>query len=177
MTTMSCTICVDRDSLLRKSPSYVEKHSRRATVTDSDDSELAATLGTRIDSSNVSPISDTERISSSIAHLSDAENESIAQSVKECLRSHAYRELRSLSCEFCNGIVTLRGEVTTYFNKQLAQESVRRLASVEVIINAVAVLATNQSDPCPSMLSEDSRSFPKENQMASQMLGDETCCH
>jgi len=149
---MSSTICVDHDSTLRESPSYVEKYSRRATVAEAADSELAASLGTRIDSSNVSPISATEQISSSRAHLSNAENESIAQSVKECLRSHAYRELRSLSCEFCNGIVTLRGEVTTYFNKQLAQESVRRLAGVEVIINAVAVLATNQSDPCPNML-------------------------
>jgi len=160
MTTMSSTICVNLDSTIRESPPFVEKSSRRATVTDLADSELAATLGTRIDSSNVSPISDTERIPSSIAHRSNAENESIAQSVKECLRSHAYRELRSLSCEFCNGIVTLRGEVTTYFNKQLAQESVRRLASVEVIINAVAVLATNHSDPCPSMLLEDPKSFP-----------------
>ena len=174
---MSGTTCVDRDSTEMVSPAYVEKYSRRATVTDSVDSERAASLGSRIDSSNVSPISATERISSSIAHLSNAENESIAQSVNECLRSHAYRELRSLSCEFCNGIVTLRGEVTTFFNKQLAQESVRRLASVEVIINAVAVLATNQSDPGPSLLSEDPKSFPEENQTASQMSGDETCCH
>ena len=166
---MSSTICFERDSLLRKSPSYVEKHTRRATVTDSDDTDLAASLGTRIGSSNVSPISAAERISSSIAHLSNAENESIAQSVKECLRSHAYRELRSLSCEFCNGILTLRGEVTTYFNKQLAQESVRRLADVKVIINAVSIFAPNQLDPCPGMLSEDSNAFPKENQMASQM--------
>ena len=177
MTTMSGTICFDRDSLLRKSPSYVEKHSRRATVIDSDDKELASLLGTYIDLSNVLPISDNERISPSIAHLSDAENESIAHSVKECLRSHAHRELRSLSCEFCNGILTLRGEVTTYFNKQLAQESVRRLASVKMIINAVSVFATNQSDQCPSMVSEDPNSFPKENQMALQMSGDEKCCH
>lgn len=157
---MSGTICFDRDSLLRKSPSYVEKHTRRATVADSDDTELAASLGTRIGSSKISPISAAERISSSIAHLSNAENESIAQSVKECLRSHAYRELRSLSCQFCNGILTLRGEVTTYFNKQLAQESVRRLASVKMIINAVAVLTPIQSDSCPSMMSEDPKSFP-----------------
>ena len=177
MTTMSSTICVNLDSTIRESPSFVEKSSRRATVTDSADSELAATLGTRIDLSNVSPISDTERISSSIAHRSNLENESIAQSVKECLRLHIYRELRSLSSEFCNGIVTLRGEVTTYFNKQLAQESIRRLASVKVIINSVTVLAPIQSDSCPSMMSEDSNAFPKENQMASQMSGDEKCCH
>lgn len=177
MTMTSSTVCVDHARSVKESRPYLSRISSRAVGTDLADSELAASLGTRIDSSNVSPISATERISSSIAHLSNAENESIAKSVKECLRSHAYKELRSLSCEFCNGIVTLRGEVTTYFNKQLAQESVRRLVSVEVIINAVAVLATNQLNTRPNTLSEDSNTFPNENQVASQMSGVETCCH
>jgi osmotically-inducible protein OsmY len=49
------------------------------------------------------------------------------------------RELRALSCEFCDGIITLRGEVGSYYRKQLAQECIRFLPGVVAVVNLIEV--------------------------------------
>ena len=47
--------------------------------------------------------------------------------------------MRSLTVEHYDGVVTLQGEVTTYYYKQVAQESVRRIAGVSKTNNLVNV--------------------------------------
>jgi osmotically-inducible protein OsmY len=60
-----------------------------------------------------------------------------AQSV---LRDSAYPELRLVSCEFRNGVLTLQGQVSTFYVKQLAQSVVSRLKGIVEINNRIEVL-------------------------------------
>jgi len=69
--------------------------------------------------------------------------DSVVQAITECLRTHVCAKLRSLSVEYSDGVVTLCGEVTTYYHKQVAQESVRRIAGVVTIVNLVDVRVAN----------------------------------
>ena len=61
------------------------------------------------------------------------------------LRKSGYRELHLVSCEFHEGVLTLRGRVSSYYLKQLAQELIRRLDGAEEVNNRLEVVAP----PCP----------------------------
>jgi osmotically-inducible protein OsmY len=50
--------------------------------------------------------------------------------------------LIEVSCESCDGIVYLRGHTDSYYQKQLAQEAVRRLDGVEAVVNEITVSAS-----------------------------------
>ncbi len=55
------------------------------------------------------------------------------------LRRSSYREVRCVTCEFHEGILTLRGRVPTYYLKQIAQSLVCRMEGVAEINNRVEV--------------------------------------
>lgn len=67
----------------------------------------------------------------------------IADNARSRLRASPYLGVRTLDCEYHEGVLVLRGQVATYFHKQIAQESVRNLAHVELIVNAVEVVPRN----------------------------------
>lgn len=50
-----------------------------------------------------------------------------------------YPSLRSITCEYRDGILVLEGRVTSFHHKQLAQELVRNIAGVELISNRIKV--------------------------------------
>ena len=139
MTMMSVTICVDRDSSVEESKTYLSKHSRRAAIGNSSNSDLLENLGDSHDLLNDLLAFAAEEISSSENSLSRQECDSVVQAIVACLRMHLYLEIRSLSFDYSDGVVTLRGEVTTYYYKQVAQESVRRIVGVVKTINLVDV--------------------------------------
>ncbi len=56
------------------------------------------------------------------------------------LRQAPYTELRHVTCEFHEGILTLRGSVSSFYMKQLAQTVVRSLDGVERLLNRVEVV-------------------------------------
>lgn len=55
------------------------------------------------------------------------------------LRQSPYLEVRFVTCEFHEGVLTLRGRVPTYYLKQIAQSLVLRMERVEEINNRVEV--------------------------------------
>ena len=55
------------------------------------------------------------------------------------LRSSSYLSLRRLSCEYHEGVLTIRGRVATFYLKQVAQSLLGKLEGVEVINNLVEV--------------------------------------
>jgi osmotically-inducible protein OsmY len=55
------------------------------------------------------------------------------------LEENPYIATRTLRFETADGRVTLRGTVGTFFQKQMAQESLRRVAGVEEIANELEV--------------------------------------
>ena len=91
-----------------------------------------------------------------VATVSAPEQDSVVNSAQRCLRDTIYFGLRSLSCEHHEGVLVLRGQVSSWYQKQLAQEAVRHLPGVEAIINVVDVVAPNQSERRSSNLTNGS---------------------
>ncbi|QEG43846.1 BON domain-containing protein [Roseimaritima ulvae] len=63
---------------------------------------------------------------------------------QQALAASEYAELRQLDCEFFAGVLTLRGTVSSFYMKQLAQESLRGLDDVHCIANQVRVADRRQ---------------------------------
>ena len=55
------------------------------------------------------------------------------------LRTSGYHELQLVSCEFHEGVLTLRGRVSSYYLKQVAQELIRQLDGAEEVNNRLEV--------------------------------------
>ncbi len=61
------------------------------------------------------------------------------QKVLMALERNPYVSQRSLRFEMAEGRVTLRGVVRSYFQKQMAQEALRRIDGVQEIYNELEV--------------------------------------
>jgi hypothetical protein len=57
------------------------------------------------------------------------------------LRAAGYQGLAEVTCDFHEGVLTLRGRVPTYYMKQVAQTAVRALEEVTEIVNRIEVFA------------------------------------
>lgn len=55
------------------------------------------------------------------------------------LQTHGLFANYGLSCEYCEGVVVLRGCVPSFHEKQLAQELVRRVDGVKIVVNRLVV--------------------------------------
>jgi len=55
------------------------------------------------------------------------------------LRTSGYRQLQLVSCEFHEGVLTLRGGVSSFYLKQIAQTLIRGLDGVGEINNRLVV--------------------------------------
>lgn len=67
------------------------------------------------------------------------DNQHIAELAEERLRNARFAELRHVSCLFADGVLTLRGVVTSYYLKQIAQASVRNIDDVSRVQNLIRV--------------------------------------
>lgn len=68
-------------------------------------------------------------------HIAD-----VTEIARACLCSSPYASLRTLSCEFESGVLLLRGRLGSFHHKQVAQETVRRLAGVSQVVNEIEVV-------------------------------------
>jgi osmotically-inducible protein OsmY len=57
------------------------------------------------------------------------------------LRTSGYHELHLISCNFHEGVLSLRGRVSSFYLKQVAQTVVRELDGVDEINNRLEVAA------------------------------------
>ena len=66
------------------------------------------------------------------------------------LRTSGYHELHLVSCEFHEGVLTLRGHVSTFHLKQVAQTLIRDVDGVGEINNRLEVAAAfhNSREDC-----------------------------
>ena len=55
------------------------------------------------------------------------------------LKESAYLDLRFVSCQFRDGVVTLSGHVPTYYLKQVAQTVVGQLEQIDQVVNNLDV--------------------------------------
>lgn len=58
------------------------------------------------------------------------------------LDNSGYHELRLVSCSFQKGVLTLRGHVSSFYLKQVAQELMRQVEGAEEVNNQLEVVAT-----------------------------------
>jgi hypothetical protein len=61
--------------------------------------------------------------------------------VEERLRRSGYLALHDISCLVSDGMVTLRGRLSSYYLKQVAQELASGVAGVRHVINRIEVFA------------------------------------
>ena len=73
-------------------------------------------------------------------HNSVTKNEfSMKHRLEAELQMHGLSVNDGLSCEYCEGVVVLRGRVQSFHEKQLAQELVRRMDGVNIVVNRLVV--------------------------------------
>jgi hypothetical protein len=58
---------------------------------------------------------------------------------KSKLQSLPFSQLRKIDCDFHEGVLTLRGKVSTFFLRQMAFAAVRSLDGVEVVTDRIEV--------------------------------------
>ena len=73
-----------------------------------------------------------------LASLSDCRH--VVARAKERLQMAPYMSVRNVSCEYDDGVLILRGQVSSFFEKQLAQEAVAKLDGVRQVANQVEVV-------------------------------------
>lgn len=64
----------------------------------------------------------------------------VAETARVCLHKRLTAVAATPSCEFRDGVLTLRGRATSYYNKQVAQEAVRELDGVAIVVNEIEVI-------------------------------------
>jgi hypothetical protein len=71
----------------------------------------------------------------------------LGRRAEDLFRRSAYLALRNLTCVDSGGVLTLSGQVSSYYLKQVAQEIAARVEGVRVVINAIEVHARAAISP------------------------------
>lgn len=66
----------------------------------------------------------------------------VMEAAKCRLQERLDTDARIVSCEFENGVLVLRGRVSTFYYKQLAQESVSGISGVVEVVNHIEVITS-----------------------------------
>ncbi len=68
----------------------------------------------------------------------DSSNELIRR-IDHAIRRNPHLSGKQVFCQEQSGVVVLHGRVSTYFQKQMAQETLKRLEGIEKIVNQLEV--------------------------------------
>ena len=64
---------------------------------------------------------------------------SISLKANELLRERLPSATCDITCEYKEGMIFLRGQLSSFYHKQLAQEAVRKLDGVQQVVNKIEV--------------------------------------
>jgi hypothetical protein len=70
----------------------------------------------------------------------DALPDDALRAIQRRLNASGYHALRQIEFEYCNRVVVLRGRVTTYYAKQLAQSLLLADPAIERVENLIEVI-------------------------------------
>src|SRR5688572_7753770 len=70
-----------------------------------------------------------------------AQPQRIVEGAESCLRSNSYLALKNVSCDYHDGVLTLRGCLPSYYLKQIAQTAVAQVAGAIRIVNEIEVIS------------------------------------
>jgi osmotically-inducible protein OsmY len=62
------------------------------------------------------------------------------------LLASPYREVQKINCLFSNGVMLLRGQVSTFHMKQVAQTILMNIEGVNQIVNSIQVYPTESAE-------------------------------
>jgi hypothetical protein len=65
----------------------------------------------------------------------------IVEGAESCLRSNSYLALKNVTCDYHEGVLTLRGCLPSYYLKQIAQTAVARVVGAVRIVNEIEVIS------------------------------------
>jgi osmotically-inducible protein OsmY len=68
------------------------------------------------------------------------DGDDVAKAAVARLRTCPYSALRSVSCEYDDGMLILHGRLSSYYQKQLAQETVSGFEGVVQVVNRTEVV-------------------------------------
>jgi osmotically-inducible protein OsmY len=88
-----------------------------------------------------------------IAAVSRMEANDIQALAQAGLLACPYREVQKIKCLFSNGVMLLRGQVSTFHMKQVAQTILMNIEGVKRIVNSIQVCpskSTELSGPTPT---------------------------
>ncbi|HVC92303.1 MAG TPA: BON domain-containing protein [Pirellulales bacterium] len=77
---------------------------------------------------------------------------STLQTAAGLLRHSPYLPLRGIRCELRDGVLTLRGQVPTYFLKQLAQTMAMTVPGIDHVANRIDVVTLSARSTHPETL-------------------------
>ena len=63
----------------------------------------------------------------------------IATAAMGCLQASPYHILRRISCDCKDGVLTLKGNLFSFYEKQIAQETVSSVEGVTLVVNDIEV--------------------------------------
>lgn len=69
----------------------------------------------------------------------DESSQDLLQRVDTAIKGNPHLSRHQVFCQEQSGIVVLHGRVDSFFQKQMAQETLKRLAGVEKVINELQV--------------------------------------
>ena len=85
--------------------------------------------------------------SSAYAYPANATDADLVRRVRAYLASRGFLSFRRIEIESHGGIVTLTGTLSSYYERQVALESARRVAGVLGVVDAIRVGAERPSAP------------------------------
>jgi osmotically-inducible protein OsmY len=126
---------------------WVEGHDSQKLATRAQEAEDCAGIAIEIVQAS---IDDAERMTVARVGFSPQEQEFGWSNERQRIQAEAlsrrgnsgYHELGLVSCSFQKGVLTLRGQVSSFYLKQVAQELIRRLEGAEEVNNHLEVVAT-----------------------------------
>ena len=71
--------------------------------------------------------------------------QSVLPQIAQRLRSTGYHALSAINCEYHEGTVILRGRVSTYYMKQVAQAVLMADPLIEDIVNLIEVIGADHA--------------------------------
>jgi osmotically-inducible protein OsmY len=63
----------------------------------------------------------------------------IEEAAKRCLRASPYNVFAGVSCECEHGVLVLKGRLSSFHHKQVAQEAVAGISGVTQVVNEIEV--------------------------------------
>jgi osmotically-inducible protein OsmY len=79
------------------------------------------------------------RLAFQVACEDGFDSQTVTARARRCLQESLNTAIKTVSCDYSRGVLFLRGRLTSYYEKQSAQEAVKNLEGVIQVVNQIEV--------------------------------------